>query len=346
MNKRTLILSIVFILLGVIVYIQETERKQAAVERPPELGLMFPGFDEQAVMTIEYRSFGGSVKLIKDNDKWFVDDDGTLYPADTEAVEKALETTRDLEAVQVISKDPSKHVTFQVNSAQQTTVAGEDGEAKPFTMGTMGTEVVFMDATGNELVHFYIGKNGKADFMSTYVRKEGADEVLLANGYLKMIYGKGSAAAWKDLVICELPPEDIASIRLGSGDDAIILRQVPDESVQSETPVMVWEMTKPDRGRIESPMLQRVTGMFRRFRASDFAETVEDEKTYGFDAPTAVVAVTPVEGEERVFVFGAATDDTANQYYFKEEGKDQVYVLPKYRLESVQKSPDDFFEES
>jgi len=346
MNRRTLILIIVFIILGLFVYIQETGRKKAAEERPPELGLLYPGFDGDAVKTIEFRSFGGSIKLIKDGDAWFVEDDGKRFPADTAAVEKALETTRDLEAVQVISKDPSKHITFQVNAAQETTVSGEDGQVKPFTMGTMGTEVVFMDGSGSELAHFYVGKNGSVDFMSTYIRKDGEDEVLLANGYLKMVYGKGSAAAWKDLMICEIAPEDIEEIRLGRGDDAVILRQVQDDTIQSDEPVWIWKMVKPDRGQVESPVLQRVTGMFRRFRASDFAAPVEDESTYGFDTPSGVIAVTPREGEERVFLFGAPVDETANQYYFKEDGKDQVFLLPKYRLESIQKTPDDFFEES
>jgi len=346
MNRRTLILVIVFILMGLLVYIQEAGREKEAQEKPPEIGVLFPDFDPAAVHTIEFKSFGGSVKIVKDGDQWFVEDDGTMYPADSAAVEKALDTTRDLEAVQIVSKDPSKHMTFQVNASQETRVTGEDGSQKPLTMGSMGTEVVFTGENQEKVAHFYVGKNGTVDFMSTYIRKAGEDAVLLANGYLKMIYGKGSAAAWKDLLICEIPPEDIEKIRLGRGDDAIILRQMADESVQAVEPVKVWKMVKPDRGVIESPQIQRVTGMFRRFRAADFAPDKEDPSEYGFDNPTAVVAVTAVDGDERVFLFGNPVDEKASQYYFKEEGADQVYLLPKYRMESVRKNPDDFFEES
>ena len=182
--------------------------------------------------------------------------------------------------------------------------------------------------------------------MTTYIRKADSDAVLLTNGYLKMVYGKGSPSAWKDLMICEIEPESIEKITMKHGQEDITLEQVPDDQDQAVEPTKVWKMTRPDRGLIQGPMIQRVTGMFRRLRAADFAEPMEDPAAYGFDeSPTAIVTVKAAEEDEKVFIFGAQVDEKANQYYLKEQGKDVVYVVPKYRLESITKTPDEFFEE-
>ncbi|MBN1295741.1 DUF4340 domain-containing protein [bacterium] len=346
MNKRTLILLALFIVLALLVYVQETGREKKAQQTPPELGLLFPDFDPQAIHGIRFGSFGSEVELIREGDNWFVLDAGQKFPADQEAVDKALDTTRELEAIQLVSRDPTKHFEFQVNSPQETEITGENGEKKPMTMGTMGTEVIMTDGEQKERAHFYVGKNGSVDFMTTYIRKEGNDHVLLSDGYLKMIYGKGGAASWKDLAICEIAPEDIETVTIGHGKELIVLQQVQDETVQSETPATIWKMIQPDRGVVEGPMVQRITGMFRRFRASDFAATLDDPAAYGFESPSARIAIKPIEGDARVFLFGAAVGDKAEQFYFKEEGQDTVFVLPKYRLETIQKEPDAFFEES
>jgi len=344
MNRKFQILLLVFLVLGLAVYFQEDARKKKTKEKPSELGLLFPDFDSDKVVSMTFSSFGGSIQLEKDNDKWFVKDKGNSFPADIKAVEKALDTTKELEGLQIISRSPKKHMLFQVNAAQEANVSGEDGAKKPISIGTMGTEVLFSDSDGKELAHFYIGKNGSVDFMSTYVRKAGKDEVLLVNGYLKMVYGKGNSAAWKDLIICELGPDEIASITLGTGEDSIVLEHISDSEDQSVESGKVWAMTKPDRGVLDTPMLQRITGMFKRFRGSDFADSKTAETEYGFDDPTGQMTLKPVDGEERTFLFGNATDEKGNNYFFKEKGKDQVYLVPKYRLDTIQKTPDEFFE--
>ncbi|MCD4653758.1 DUF4340 domain-containing protein [bacterium] len=344
MNRKFQILILIFIVLGVAVYFRENSRKKKSAEKPAELGLLFPDFDSAEVVSMSFGSFGGSVQLEKEDEKWFVIDDGKKFPADMNAVDKVMETTREMKATQIISRNPAKHMTFQVNAAQETEISDNDGKQKPFTIGTMGTEVTLSGKDATEIAHFYIGKNGSVDFMSTYLRKAGQDEVLLVNGYLKMIYGKGSNSAWKDLLICELQPEEISEIRLGKGSDAIVIGQVINSEDKSLEPGKIWTMIKPDRGVLDSPMLQRITGMFRRFRAAEFADDGKTMAEYGFENPTGQITVKSFEGDERVFLFGNLTDEKSSKYFFKEDGQDQVYVVPKYRLETIQKSADEFFE--
>lgn len=343
--KKNLVLLLVFVVLGIIVFMQEDSRKKKSEERPEELGLLYPDFDPDSVKFMTFGSFGGSIELEKEADGWIVIEGENRFPADTEAVQKALDQTRDLEATQIVSKNPEKHVSFQVNASQQAMVAGDQGGQKPFTMGTMGTEVIMKTADGTDVAHFFIGKNGSVDFMTTYIRKDGQDEVLLTNGYLKMIYGKGNATAWKNLTLCALEVDEIERISLHSNNQTITLEQVYDDTDNAVEPAKIWKMTEPDRGKVDNPMLQRMTGMFRRFRAGDFAEKKEDSSLYGFDSSTESVTVKATDSEPRTFVFGNSVDESENQYYLKEQGSDIVYTVPKYRLETIQKSPDDFFEE-
>ncbi|MBN1879507.1 DUF4340 domain-containing protein [bacterium] len=347
MNKRFLVLIGLFVILGIAVMIHENSIEKKTETRPSELELMFPDLDPETISSIVLGSFGGNINLVKKDGTWMVEDGNDTVPADKEAIDKLFETTAKLQGLQVVSRNPDKHITFQVNAAKESTVQDEDGQSKPFTMGTMGTEVTLINDDGSVAAHFFIGKNAAMDFMTTYIRKADSDSVLLAEGYLKMIYGKGSAAAWKDLMLCKIEPDEIEKITIGTGDEAIELTQLPDETIQVEEPRMIWKMTRPSQGVIDETAAQKLTGIFRNLRASDFAPRKEDVTEYGFDNPTAVLSVTMMDTKEKiVFVFGKPTDDQADKYYLKKEGNDAVYVIPKYRVESIPKSADEFFKAS
>lgn len=339
----------IFFILGVAVFtvFNSSTKKSESVQ--PELDLLFPSLNPDTISSIVIGSFGGNIDLVKKDGVWMVQDGDAAFPADKEAIDKLFGTTAKLKGLQVISRNPQKHVEFQVNASQESMVTDESGESKPFKMGTMGTEITMIQEDGSAGPHFFVGKNAAMDFMTTYIRKADSDNVLLADGYLKMIFGKGNAAAWKDLMLCKIDPGTIEKITIGSGDAAMELMQIPGDAadVQAEKPATIWKMTRPDRGVIAESAIQKLTGIFRNFRASDFAPALENPSDYGFEDPEAIVSVTLKDTQETItFIFGKVEDDQKNQHYLKKEGHDAVYLIPKYRLDSIPKNPDDFFNAS
>ncbi len=355
MSRSHIILVVIFMLLGLAVLMVEQPFSEPEKIQDPDLGKMFPDFDRTKVTEMTFGSFGGETKLIKKDDKWFVEEDGNTFPADMEAVQKVFDTISDMDAKEVVSKNPSKHLTFQVNSPKETKSTDKDGKSEPFRMGTLGTEVILKDQAGKELVHLFVGKNGTVDFMTTYVRKDGSDAVVLVDGYLKAVFGKGSPAGWKDRVICKIDEKSIKKIALGEGKDQIVLESSEESSASEEnaTPTekksVVWRLTKPIESETDSGQVGRLVRAFKRFLATDYAPELDDPKEYGFDKPSNVVALTLDDGSEVKFIIGAECKDKKNQFYIRKEGDDRIFIIPKYRLDTFgiplenlkKKSPED-----
>jgi hypothetical protein len=359
MKRSNLLLLGLFLILGIAVVILEKPFSKPVVKTPPELGIMFPDFKSDAIAKMEFGSFGGSTILTKENEKWFVTDEGKNYPADSDAVTKALETVGTLKAKELISTNPAKHVTFQVNASQDTETTDESGNKQPFKMGTLGTEVKMFDKDNNLQAHFFVGKNGAADFMSTYVRKDGTDSVVMVEGYLKAVFGKGAAANWKDRLLSKIDESTYQQIILGEGKDQVVLEAYSDgpapeqqpaspEGTPAATPppaAVKWRMTTPLKVELEKKHSDRYVRMFGNFQATDYAPEATDPTEFGFEKPLATAKIVLKDGTEMKFIAGAESKAKPGQFYFKKEGDDRVFLVPKYRIDALQKSAKEITED-
>jgi hypothetical protein len=353
-KRSTMVMMLIFIVLGISVFLLEKPFSEPEKPKTPELGPMYPDFKADEITKVEFGSFGGATTIVKENDKWVVNDNGKNYPADADGISKALDTVATLNAKELISTNPAKHITFQVNGPQQTESTDAEGNKQPFKMGTLGTEVKMMDKDGNLKVHLFVGKNGASDFMSTYVRKDGSDSVVLVDGYLKAIFGKGSTANWKDRTICKIDKEKMSKIVVGEGRDQIVLEAVhenaapeqpaADASAQaSPKPVEVkWNMTAPKVAEIDKKQSDRLVSMFQNFLATDYAPDVTNPKDYGFDKPSAVASIYLTDGSEIKIKMGAESADKKGQYFIQRDGDERIFIVPKYRLETLQKNAEDY----
>ena len=343
MKRSNLIIFLVFLVLGIAVLIVEKPFTEPTKVLPPELGVMYPDFNKDEVARMEFGSFGGSTVLEKDGDSWVVIDNDKKYPADMEAIDKIFETIESMDAKEIVSKNPAKHMTFQVNSPQETQATGEDGKPESIRMGTLGTEVTMFNAQNVELAHFFVGKNSAADFMTTYVRKSDSDSVVVVDGYLKAVFGKGTAANWKDRMVCKIDADKISQVILGEGKTQIILEATEITSEDDATQKsVIWNMTSPKKMKVQQKDIDRITRSFSRFLATDYAPDVSDESVYGFEKPSAIVSVLLKDGETVKLVFGAVCEERNDQYFLKKDGDDRVFIVPKYRVETFQRKVEDF----
>ncbi|MBI4125371.1 MAG: DUF4340 domain-containing protein [Deltaproteobacteria bacterium] len=87
--------------------------------------------------------------------------------ADPEKIELTFSILQDVLLTSLAAANPERHGLFEVNAA--------------------GMQVRFFDAGGKKLAHLHVGKAGPA-FTESYVRKEGENEVYLADRYLRSAF--------------------------------------------------------------------------------------------------------------------------------------------------------------
>lgn len=148
----------------------------------------FEKLDTTAVARVEIEQILDGVQLKKEEGKWWVAELKTKlkkelekqetknqvpstknqeliwFPADAKRVDMSLATISEMEVISLAGRNRERHGFFEVNP--------------------VGMQVRLFDAEGNKLAHLYIGKTGPA-FTESYVRKEGEDEVYIANRYLR-----------------------------------------------------------------------------------------------------------------------------------------------------------------
>lgn len=142
--------------------------------------LFFKDLDVNAIARIEIEHLLDGVALKKDNGQWMAaewktelkkkleegkkEEEAKWVQADNQKVDMSLTTLQEMEVTSIASANKEKHGFFEVNPA--------------------GMQVKAFDKEGKKILHLYIGKTGPA-FTESYVRKEGENEVYIANRYLR-----------------------------------------------------------------------------------------------------------------------------------------------------------------
>ena len=151
-------------------------------------------FDSAAVDRIELHSASGPVILHKDNGAWIIDTP-IHFGADQSVVGSLIANARSIPVKNVVSSNPSRHALFKVDST--------------------GT-AVHLYAGNSLLAAFYVGKPSSS-FSETYVRKEGSNDVDLADGMFGYMYSR-SPNEWRDKTILGLKEGEIQTVRFTYGD--------------------------------------------------------------------------------------------------------------------------------
>ena len=175
--KPYLFLGLALLLAVVVLWV---ERPDSFHKGDREEIQLFPKFQATEVARIEIERLSNGVQLEREGadwkaTQWPVEPQRMSFIADDGKVGLALDRVVDLVGTSIVSKNPQKHIQFEVNN--------------------IGVQVRLFDAAGKGLAHFYIGKPGP-DFTSSYVRKEGEDVVYLTPASLRGIFAT-DLESWK-----------------------------------------------------------------------------------------------------------------------------------------------------
>jgi len=146
-----------------------------SADRPRERAALIPGLKAGDVALVRATKSGAEVVLTREGGAWKLG--AEKEPADSAAVEALLAKLVDLRDGAVVSTNPAKQ-------------SGYETDAKT------GVAVRLEGAGGKVLAAFVIGKRGP-DFASSYLRRDGALEVLLVSPDLRVDFAR-PAERWRE----------------------------------------------------------------------------------------------------------------------------------------------------
>ncbi|MGA1796839.1 MAG: DUF4340 domain-containing protein [bacterium] len=301
--KKTVILIIFLCILVGIAYFMNRPAKKA---KEPAL---FPGFDAEKAVAIRINGERGMLTLSKVDGRWIAVEQDNL-PADNDQVKQALQTIAEIDRDNVVSRNPDKQGIFEVDP-------------------NSGFEVLVQGEGDTPLAHFYIGKNGP-DFMSTYVRKAGSDEVILYSGFhLKSRFDK-PADTWLDRFVLLVQEPDVDRIEFSTPDGSYSIVQVRDEGK--------WRMETPEEAEVKEDMIKDMTQTLFNLRATKVQRLKPDQslKEFNIDPPSVTITVGMADETATTLLISSKNEKT-EEFFVKPVDRDVIYTVGAFSVNKLNK---------
>jgi hypothetical protein len=303
-TRKILVLSVILALLAGVAFFVQGPGKRHQSREPATL---FPGFDADRIATVTVAGGGEPLSLTREEGGgWSVAAVGTSFPADDEAIGKALDNLRAARLESVVSTNIEKRPLFGVDENEGVTLRLED-------------------ANGEVVTEFVIGRQGPDPFTG-YLLRRGEEEVLLVSPSLGGVFARG-VSGWRDRKIVKVGREAVTGVVIRDGDEVLTL-------TTEEAGEWNIEGRAADRQLVED-YLDRVVSL----KASAFAAEGELPLA-GLDEPSA--AITLAAGEESLTLFLGAQKEEARQRYLRAGDDGTVYLVSRYTADSLLREEADF----
>jgi len=280
---------------------------------------LFPALATDAIVELELRRDVGDTRLTRGAGGWVVASDEDVI-ADATMVETALDTLVAFAPGPVVAENAAKHVDFGV--------AGGDA-----------IEVIARAAGGKEVARVIIGK-ATSDWRGVYARwPHDSDEVMLISGNVRIAFDKESGArgAWRDKTIIGLDALSIRGFEITKPDDEIVVieRLVLPSTEEGREGVPI--PTEQDDWRLVRP----VDGLMSRYAGNSLAATIADldaERFHFGKEPLAELGLEPPVARVRTTLDNDRVleieigDEVDSRRFVRVPGRDDIYVVPSYRL--------------
>jgi len=324
-GKTVYLIAAIAVILGLIVLLVEKPFQERTSESSTPESLqsikyipVFSGVTEDDCFRIEIYQMDGasSATLTQKGGTWYTNPE-RKYIASKDNVKRIFDALKDIEEGEVRSRNPENHARFQVDKIS-------------------GTRVKFFGKAGKLLEDVYVGKMGTSYMTpSTFVRKEGMDEVLSVNGYLMSLFRAGEEN-WRERTIHNFEPEDIVGFKLERpGKSPIELARLASGG---------WTCLAPETMPASKDVGSRMANAFGRLRDSSFVEDYPlkplNEYGLGTDA-FSITATLRDHSTTPTLYIGNENPEKRSQWYVRAEGDDMVYLIYKYARDNMVKTLDE-----
>ncbi len=245
------------------------------------------------------------------------------YPADSAAVQTALEKLKSLKKDDLISRNPQKQTELEVDTAKGIFV-----EAFNDKHGSLGA--------------LYIGKNGP-NWDAHFVREKGSNDVYIASGSVRLSFF-GSANKWKNKSIVKFDKAFVKSFAVANTDStAFELVRISPVSPKDTTVKEGWEIVKPDKVKAKKDKADEFVNTFSNFTTTEFeTDRSITPDSMGFTKPKLVVSATMQNGETKTIMIGKKKG-ASGQYFAKNpENTKAVFLIQEYQVNNLNQGLNSF----
>jgi len=291
MKRNTWILTIILasLIVATVLVLQQPGEQSSSGE--PMATLV--DYDSAAIDRMEIVSSNGHVILEKDGDNWNITSPIRYLVAEYLGT-RAVGSGRTIKLKGLVSSNPGKQTLFKVDST--------------------GILVKFYERD-IEKASIRIGK-ATTSFTETYVRREGSDDVFIADGMLASVFDR-KPKDWRDKGIYRAPRESIADVKLHYGDTTI--------SVLFRD--SLWTVDGDSTGEPTS-----FIAALSKFETDEFVDTA-------ITTLPKLSAVIEVNGTAIRFF----QDKVTTKYFVQSTQSPQWFSIPLWKAKQVLKKRNDFF---
>lgn len=308
--KKSYLFLIAAIVFAILVWVIERPDKGDVGDFTPFK--LYKSFNKDDVDKIEVSHLISGSVLTKTGDEWQVSEieteigkqlkkeneksktDFPKFKADTEKIENVIKKLGDLETTALVSTNPEKQTTYQV--------------------AKLGKRVKVYDKSGKVMADLFIGKNGP-DMFSTYVRREGEDEVYLVGSHIGAVI-PADVMSWRDKKIWRVKPEDIKGVEVERG--------LSEGFVISKNEDGIWQLTSPQKEKLDPKKVQKFLKDISKLDAERFAFVFDKTET-GLEKPKLKLTIETSSGRKNLLVGDA--DKQGYVYARLESNGNEIYLL-------------------
>jgi hypothetical protein len=340
-KNLTVLAVLLIVIIGIIVIANQLSNK-----KPSEESLVFlPEFSLPACAEMLVVEGKDSAKIARRGTKWMVvpvksvsagqtaspiaQPGGTAapqsvdeeYPADSAAVQTALEKLKSLKKDDLISRNPQKQGELEVDSAKGIFV-------EPF------------NDKGKSMGAFYIGKNGP-NWDAHFIRAKGSSDVYLASGSVRFSFF-GSPQRWKDKSIVRFDKAFVKTLSIVNGDSgtAVELTRIAPSSPKDTTVKEGWEMVKPEKFKAKKEKADEIVNALSTFAAAEFeTDRALTPDSMGFTKPKLVVSVTLQNGETKTVIIGKKKGSSGQYWAKNPENTKAIFLIQEYNINNINFGP-------
>ncbi len=241
MNKSTLILVVVLVVLGVVAYFFLKSPSEGRESSYKQAGFSM-SVDSGSIAKISIEKAGKLITLENQGGKWMVTSP-VNYPANMNNILPILGGMGHFKVGSLVSSNPEKQSTYEVDS--------------------MGTKFSVTDRAG-KTVSMIVGKSGPS-YEDVYFRKDGEKDVYLGSGINPFTLNQ-NVNEWRDKVISAIPKENITRVEYNNGAKDVVF----------EKDSTVW---KTGGDSVQTITMDSFLNTVMNFMTEDFADTLTKPET-------------------------------------------------------------------
>ncbi len=300
-SRNNLVLLAVLAVLVVLALVTEGPwffRRETAPLSP----VVFSGASDQ-VDRIDVEGPAGKLSLKKEKGAWLAGTGERWFRADREMAGQVVDFLDGLNGGTVVSRNPSRRSSFQVDD-----------------QGALGVAVL---AGGRKVADFLVGGQGP-DLFGGYVRPRGADEVVLVKGNIRPLLEK-PVASWRDMDVLPFAAGDARAVDLALAADRLILGKDKDG----------WVVSSAGGGKADPAAVDDLLARLSGLRAVGVLETPPGEKD--FEQPAMRLEVSLADGG-KLSLTAARRRAGQIQHEARRDGEEAVYLLSDISVEEIGKA--------